>query len=345
MEALAIGDLHTTDAAGKGGISKYVTNYDEVVFEEADQVVEWGRQRGIKNIFLLGDVCDSPRMSYGAMLQLVAFLGRHDDMMFFIILGNHDLFSDDPKTGHSLEIVAAMYGRPNVKFVTKPKTIDVDGVPVRFLPYPHESFDVKALNVFHKEVYGSKGDSGRPMKDEKLSKSKAVVVAGHLHTAHKIRNTYYPGTLSQKNFGEKVEKFFAHIDFKSVDDHQIEFIPFEPKYKLHTVVINDRQDLKQIPKGQFNLVKLVIADGADVSGSDWSGVSNIVEIKNFRSKEELKAVLTEDLSDGRALTVDVEEFFSVWLDQAGLDDELRTSVQRVRSRVLTSVKANTEVSE
>ncbi len=348
MEAIAIGDLHGTDATGKGGIAKYVQNYDEVIFEEADRAVEWARERGIKNVFLLGDLCESPRMSYDSMLGLVSFFARHEDMQFYVILGNHDLFSDDPKIGHSLQIVMAMYGKENVTFITKPKTIAVDGAPVRFLPYPHDDFDPKALNVFHKEVYGSKGDSGRPMKDDSLSKSKAVCVAGHLHTAHKVRNTYYPGTLAQKNFGEKTDKYFAHIDFTSADSHSIEFIPFEPKYLLHTIVLNDRQDLKQIPKGQFNLVKLVIADGADVSGADWSGKSNIVEIKNFKSKEELRAVLTEDLSDGQALTFDVDEFFSVWLDQSNFSPALLQSIKRVRSRVrkkALAAKSATEVKE
>jgi DNA repair exonuclease SbcCD nuclease subunit len=344
MEAIALGDLHTTDASGKGGIAKYVPNYDEIVFEEADRALEWARERGIRTVFLLGDTCESPRMSYEAMLNLVSFFARNEDMMFYVILGNHDMFSDDPSVGHSLQVVMSMYGRPNVRFIEKPETIKIDKVPVRFLPYPHEDFDPKALNVFHKEVYGSKGDSGRPMKDDKLSKSKAVVVAGHLHTSHRVRNTFYPGTLAQKNFGEKTDKYFAHIDFKSATDFEIEFIPFEPKYLLHTVIINDRRDLKQIPKGQFNLVKLVIADGADVSGADWTGKPNIVEIKNFKSQEELKAVLTEDMSDGEALSVDVEEFFTTWLDQSTYPDELKARVQEVRARVRSRVKVNTEVS-
>lgn len=345
MEALGIGDLHLLDAAGMGSLSKYVPNADKMVIDEVERVLQWGRERGIKRAFFYGDLSDSPRMGYEGMMALSGMLSRNDDFQFEIIPGNHDMFGETPRTGHSLEVLVKLYSKPNVRFHLKPKTVDLDGAKVRFLPYPHEKFDVEALNVFHKEVYGSSGDSGRLMKDETLSKSKAVVVAGHLHTAHRVRNTHYCGTLYQTNFGEKLPKYFHHIEFNTATDYSIELIPHEPKYKLHTVILNDRQDLKEIPKGQFNLVKLVIADGADVSVSDWADLPNIVEIKNFKSKEELQAVLVEDLTEGTELVIKVDDFFREWVGSLEIDEGLRSQMKAIRRRVLKSARANTEIRE
>jgi hypothetical protein len=248
------------------------------------------------------------------------------------------MYGESPKTGHSLEVLKLLYSKPNVRFYTKPKTVEIDGVKVRFLPYPHEDFDVKALNVFHKEVYGSKGDSGRLMNDDKLSKSKAIVVSGHLHTAHKVRNTHYTGTLYQTNFGESLPKYFHHLNFNSVNDYTFDLIEHEPTYKLHTVILNSRDDLASIPKGEFNLVKLVIQDGADVSASDYADYSNIAVLKNFKSKEDLHAVLTEDLVEGQELVISMDEFFKSWLSSLDVTKEERAHVRAVRRRVLNLTK-------
>ncbi len=339
MECVAVGDLHLTDAAGTGGLAKYVPDSDSMVIAEVEKVIGYARDHGIDTLIQEGDVCDGPRLSYPAMIALSSMFARNDDISFHIMLGNHDQYGESPATGHSLEVLKLLYSRPNVKFYTKPKTVTIDGAKVRFLPYPHEDFDLKALNVFHKEVHGSKGDSGRLMTDDKLSKSKAVVVAGHLHTAHKVRNTHYTGTLYQTNFGERLPKYFHHINFNSVNDYTLDLIAHEPTYKLHTVVLNSRSDLALIPKGQFNLVKLVIQDGADVSASDYADYSNIAVLKNFKSKEDLHAVLTEDLIEGEQLVVNIDDFFKSWIASLDVTKEERAHVRAVRRRVLNRAGA------
>jgi DNA repair exonuclease SbcCD nuclease subunit len=337
MEALGLGDLHLTDSSGSGGLSKYIQDPDQMVIDECNKVLQWGRTKGIKNVIQYGDLCDAPRMSYNALIALSNFFSQNDDMMFYVILGNHDLYGKSPATGHSLEVLQLLYSKNNVRFFTKPKTIDIDGARVRFLPYPHESFDKQALNVYHKEVYGSKGDSGRAMTDDGMPKSKAVVVAGHLHTNHRVRNTYYSGTLYQNNFGESIPKYFHHIDFINPLEYTIESVKHHPKYVLHNVVIASRADLKLIPKGETNLVKLVIQDGADVSAQDYASLPNIAIIKNFKSKEDLQAVLAEDLTEGKELVIRTEDFFRVWIKALDVDEEMRRRVRQVRRRVLEAV--------
>lgn len=334
---LGIGDLHLTDSSGSGGLSKYIDNHDEMVINEMSKVLEYGRKQGITHVILYGDISDSPRLSYQAMVALFHFFTRNEEFQFHIILGNHDMYGEVPELGHSLEILQLLYNRSNVHFYTKPKTIRLDGTKVRFLPYPHESFDKEALNVFHKEVYGCKNDSGRQYLDEKLTKSKSVVCAGHIHTAHRIRNTFYSGTLYQTNFGESLPKYFHHIEFNSNKDYEINLIRHNPTYKLHTIVIESRNDLKLIPEKNTDLVKLIIQDSADISTIDYSKRNNIVQIKPFRNKEELAAVLTEDIIKGEQIVVKVEDFFRDWLESLDVDDNLREHIKSVRKRILTTV--------
>jgi len=272
------------------------------------------------------------------MFALTGMLDRYADFEFYFMLGNHDMFGMHPREGHSLEILRKLYKKPHVKFFTLPKTVEIDGINVRFLPYPHDSFDKEALNVLHKEVRGAKNDAGRAFDSDDLSASKAVIVAGHLHTAHRIRNTYYSGTLYQTNFGESLPKYFHHIEFNSASDYEIKLVKHEPTFQLHNVVLQSRDDLQEIPEGETNLVKLIIQDGADVSASDYARFTNIVELKNYKTKEDLAAVLTEDLSEGQAVVFDVNDFFSAWIEGYDVEDAMRARIKETRKRVLNKVK-------
>lgn len=81
----------------------------------------------------------------------------------------------------------------------------------------------------------------------------------------------------------------------------------------------------------------MIQDGADVNASDYSAFSNIVLIKNFRSKEDLRAVLTEDLSNAEELVVRVDDFFDVWVESLDVEQSMREKIVDVRRRVLNKI--------
>lgn len=336
-EMVGIGDLHLTDAGGTGGLSKYVENPDAVILSEVSKVLDYAQSKNIDRVVFYGDLCDGPRMSYEALLLLLQFLRANDRFTFYMYLGNHDMFSEDPQVGHSLQLLME-YELPNVKVFTKPTTTKIGGARVRFLPFPHMSFDKSALNFAHNEVYGSKNDAGRVNKAETLNRSKAVACIGHLHTAHKVRNSYFSGTLQQNNFGESLPKYFHHIQFNDPEDYEIQLIEHKPKYKLHTVVLQTKADLKNIPKGSTNLVKLVIEEGADVVQGDYAHLHNIQMVKAFRNREELAAVLTEDLSDGQSLLIRTDDFFKEWVKSLDCDAAMRKRVRTTRQRILESVK-------
>lgn len=335
FEAVAVGDLHLTDKRGKGGLSNYLgEDADTFVLNEFQKVCDYAKKKHIKYVIQAGDVCDSPVMSQSATLKLIEFIRKNPELTFFFISGNHDCLSEDSAMGNSLEILQEI-GFPNAHFFTKPKTLKMvgDGTKVRFLPWPSEDFDPEALNIYHKEVRGSLNDGGRAFDSEELPVSEAVTVAGHLHTAHRVRNTWYIGTLYQTNFGEKAQKYFGHIRFNSAKDFDVELIPTAPEYTLHNVVLESREDLAKIPTDEKSLVKLVIQDGADIYTADYASMPNVVQIKNFGSRADLRKVLSEEFASAEAVQFEQKDFLLAYMDAQGLDEEMQQGVLELQARI------------
>jgi DNA repair exonuclease SbcCD nuclease subunit len=333
MEAIAVGDLHLTDSKGKGGLAKYLEDdADAFVMREFQKACDYARKKHVKYIVQAGDVCESPVMSQRAMLLLIDFIRRNEDLTFFFISGNHDSISEDTTLGNSLEILQKI-GFTNAYFFTKPKSVKFGDTKVRFLPWPSEDFDPDALNIYHKEVRGALNDGGRAFDDESLPASQAVTVAGHLHTSHRVRNTWYIGTLYQTNFGEKSKKYFGHIRFKSAKDFDVELISNEPEYTLHNVILESRDDLKNIPTDPKSLVKLIIQDGADVHTADYANMTNVVQIKNFGSRADLQQVLSEELAGAEAMSFDQRDFLITYMGSQGIPEEEQQEILALQTRI------------
>lgn len=334
LEAIGIGDLHLTDDTGKGGLAKYIEAPDTYVMSEVERVLKWGIKRGIRTCLFYGDLFENPRGSYAGQMALVKTVSAYPKIEFIAVLGNHDKLSKFSLEGHSMQIIELMK-LPNFRLVTEDTVIRIQGIDVRFCPWPSKRFDPKMLNVGHTEVMGSRGDSGREMTGDDLSKSKSVICMGHLHTNHQVRNTYYSGTLYQTNFGEPLPKFFHHIAFKSVDDHEINSIPFDPKYKLFNCVVESNADVKALSRDPFHLIKLVVKDGADVVVPD---LPNIVITKAFKTKADLAQILTEDLMQGSELVIKTADFFAEWISQQSVPEGLKRRASRLRKEILNGNK-------
>jgi hypothetical protein len=327
--ALGVGDIHED-----GPVSKLIPDYSAMTGRELDRVCAYARERGISIIFHYGDVGDSPRMSYEGQRELLRHYRRNKDMEFHIILGNHDKYAPDSAAGHSLDLLLECVPK-NVHIYTEPTEVEIAGHTVRFLPWPHQSFSRKCLNVAHIETAGSVSDSGRAFEGADLYKGSAVAVIGHLHTMQKSRNRYYSGTLWQQNFGESSKKYFHHIEWNGPEDYEITNVRFRSEYTLHTVVISSSKDLESIPQGPKDLVKLVVRDGADVDAASWARMTNVVKVNAYRTKEELAEVVAADLNSGQTLVIDTTEFFNSWIAQQSFDEKRVKRLSRLRHRVLT----------
>ena len=339
MEAVGIGDLHLTDAFGSGGLAKYIPDHDQMVFRQVKRVLDWAAKKGIRHAFFYGDLCHNPRMSYEAMTAMsnIVAYARKLGIEVHIILGNHDLLGRTAKTGHSLQCFQeyAVAKAEGVNIYLNGCDTEIDGAPVRFLSFPRAKFSSRALNVCHLDVQGAVADSGQVIKHKDRDASANVIVAGHIHTNQRVRNTFYSGTLYQTCFGERAKKFFHHISFTSTSDYEITSVPFKPEYVLHSVTVESKKDLPR-DLSDKDLVKLVIKDGAKVLPPDYQHL-NVVAIKNFQSREQLHTILTEDLPQEET-KISVKDFFNVWIDGLDCSDDLRQSVIATRRRILSSVR-------
>ncbi len=332
MEAIAIGDLHYD-----GHLCQLVDNFNSIINKQVQRAVDWGRKRGIDNVILLGDVGHTPTLSYEAQGLLLDLVLDNHDMKWWIILGNHDKIGNDSSAGHSLRPLQKLIERgmvKNVRIFEEPTKVKIDGAPVQFLPWPAANFSDKRLNIAHIEVKGSKLDSGRTVRSE--HESDAVIVSGHLHTAHRIRNTHYTGTLYQDKFGMSNRKGFHHLQFNSVSDYNFEWIPQKPFYELVDVLVSGRDDLAKIPDDPRKLVRLIVQDGSDVDVTMWAAKTNVVKVSPFKTKEDLVAVLTEDLEGPRSLRINVVEYLKAWLEGQSYSDADVQSIIKTRARYVRS---------
>jgi hypothetical protein len=154
-----------------------------------------------------------------------------------------------------------------------------------------------------------------------------------LHTSHRVRNTWYIGTLYQTNFGEKIKKYFGHIRFNSAKDFDVELIPTDPEYTLHNVVLESRDDLNNIPTDPKALVKLIIQDGADVHTADYSAMTNVVQIKNFGSRADLQKVLAEEIEGAEAISFDAKDFLIAYMGAQGIDEGEQQEILALQARI------------
>lgn len=334
IEFIGIGDLHLTDDRGHGGLAKYVEQPDQYVMNEVQRVIAYARKKQVEWIVFYGDLCENPRMSYDAHLAFLATIRANRDMNFVAYLGNHDKLARNSAEGHSLQLIEAARLK-NLRIITEDTEIDLGGGKVKVCPWPSTKFDPKLLNLGHIEVQGSKLDSGRKIENDELPKSKAVICMGHLHTNHKIRNTFYSGTLYQTNFGEQQDKFFHHVRFTDPEDFEIESVPFKPKYVLHNCVVETDEDVAALPTDPHHLIKLVVKDGADVVVPNRP---NIVINKTYKTKEDLTQILTEDLMNGQELVIKSADFFAEWLALQSVPQRLKKRTAAVRERLLSGSK-------
>lgn len=326
---IGVGDLHLTDSAGKGGLAAYIDNHDAMVADLViGQVLKYARKKEERHILLYGDLCENPRMSYSAQLAL-ARIFDHKDFEFHLIPGNHDMFSPDPAAGHSLQIIK-LWGRPNVHVYEELADVTVDDLPVRFLPWPHQKWSKIRLNVGHVDVKGSKTDSGRLNDKDTMSESNATIVMGHLHTNQIVRNTYYSGTLYQTNFGESIDKFFHHITWD--DGWVVENVRVKPTYRLHTVEVESKADLKGVPASEFDLIKLIIKS-SKVRAVDYQHLT-VVKTVPVKNGHELALARVSDLSQGSQVEISSDEFFATWLEQQTVPEPLKVRAAGLRQKLL-----------
>lgn len=323
-EFIFIGDLHFDKLKKHFGLEGLVKQVVEI-----EKVFTYAKTNGVRNLIFLGDICENVRLSVEAEFALLNMLRRTQDYKFnvHIILGNHDFAENNI---HSLTLFSEIctFFIKNVKVYDSITDVEIDDIPFRFCPYPFTTGKSNAVNIGHFEVSGSTRDNGKVIKTAHDVRSKHQWVMGHLHTPHDIDNVHYVGTLYQTNFGEKNKKFFTHstIEYEEgVLSIRHKRVRNTPAFEFINLIIEDESDLNLIEDDENKLYKLFINDGVDISDENLVGFQNIVDIKGYQTKQELKALQEEDFIEINEQTLDlpsISEGLSSYFKSLGMENHI-----------------------
>lgn len=287
VDVVTIGDLHFDK------LDALIPGANALTAKCVRRVFKYALANGIQTVVFKGDIGDKPKLSQDAQVALidVIFDPKYKDLDLHFILGNHDFAEDGSYSLLWLETLAA-HLKSNIHVYSKPTEVDIDGVPFLMLPHPYTDTEKGKVNVIHFEVSGSTRDNGRSIDEG--PKNKHFCLAGHLHTPHRVRNTWYSGTLFQTNFGESMPKFFHHVTLDSPTDYEVKRIPFKPPWELNNVIVSSMDDLKDIKHESHILYKLFVKDGADIDINHvMQKYVNVVRHNSFKSKKDLQQQIEE----------------------------------------------------
>lgn len=327
---VGIGDLHLD-----GKLTQYVPNLNDVIEDEVRTVLRSAVKQGATTAILYGDLCERSVMSYEAIAVLSRLFVEFNGLDILVIKGNHDA-SDTSSCSLDLLAEQCRLGLfPNVTVARNEPCVvygDTD-YPVNLLPWPLKDTRGDMLNVLHVEAAGAKWETGRPV-DSGLE-TKHLCVIGHIHTAQKVRNSHYSGTLYQTSFGEDQRKFYHVIQqHASVRDTRVHLKAHQPRLLLKNHVISSRSDYDALRADcesdvpDTRVLRKVFFKAKDLllDPDAFADLSSVVKTQGFTSGAELSAMLLEDLvldDASHAARWDLLGSLKRWLVDANVDDDLR----------------------
>nr|QBK93243.1 MAG: DNA repair exonuclease [Pithovirus LCPAC403] len=129
----------------------------------------------------------------------------------FVLIGNHDranntVFMNDVHPFNGLK------GQNNITIVDEPKLWNYKGLMLGFIPYVSPGRFNEAVGNSHFDIiFAHQEFKGSMLNTNIKSKNgdifhRSIVISGHIHSRHRLKNIYYVGTPMQQSFGEMGEK-------------------------------------------------------------------------------------------------------------------------------------------
>ena len=283
--------ISTSDWHLDGGLVRFFPlTALEKQFAELEKIFVYAVENDIHHIFMPGDLSDKARLSEATFIALVALLMKYDRYItFYYSLGNHDVAHVGKTSLDVLKVFADAGAFKNVHLFTTPEVMDIDGVDVAFVPFPHTKApktDRPKLVFAHVEEAGAMGDYGVPLKHAtmKLLRDKRdYVFSGHLHTHQilKAARMAYNGAPYQKTFGESPNKGFIEFQSKYQDGKILvkqNFVDNKPGFRLDTLKIEASEDWDKLEKGEHVFYRVYLGEGVVAPKNITMEFPNIVQI-------------------------------------------------------------------
>jgi DNA repair exonuclease SbcCD nuclease subunit len=299
--------ISTSDWHLSGGLTRiFPLKALEKQMAEIEKVFKYAVENDIRHVFMPGDMSDKARLDEATFIALVTLLMRYDKYLsFYYLLGNHDVAQVGKTSMDVLKVFAESGVFKNVHLFSTPETVEIEGVNVGFVPFPHTALpkSKKPRLIFaHVEEPGAMGDYGTPLKSAtvKVDRSERdFVISGHLHTYQvlKQRRIIYNGALYQKTFGESPNKGFIEFQAKYNEGELLvkhKFINSQPNFRLDTIKIEDSRDWEQLEKGEHVFYRIYLGEGVVTPKDIVREYPNIVQINGTTYRG--KAVVEDKVS-------------------------------------------------
>lgn len=263
IEALSTSDWHLE------GMDKHFVNATHIQLREIDRIYQYAVSKGIKHIFVPGDISETPKMRASTYMQLLMFFKKYDGLVTtHYVGGNHDRDDKDTTSCDLLKMLSEQGFLNTLNVHLQPVQERIDGSLINFCAWPcpaSMSTTEGAINMAHITVAGAVGDNGMPLRasHDFAVHDKDYTISGHIHQYQhmKTKRTIYNGNPYQKNFGEALPKGFVHFRAET-EKKKIKmrhrFIDNRPQFQLHTVRIDSPEDFQKLTQSNSIRYKLLV---------------------------------------------------------------------------------------
>lgn len=292
-------------------------------FAPLRQIEEYAKNNGIRNLIQLGDVFDVASPSQDLLRALVKFL-LHSELTWHFNLGNHDVSHRGNNSLILLKYLARRKRLNNCYFFTSEVKIELDKIPVVFLPWPKTTSRLltkPSLVIAHVERGGALYDNGHRVNNKPFKLGKHFWAIGHLHRYQVIDRGIFTGALSQLRYGDVEQQYFVHLRAKSLNNKlKIKFKPVKlvPQFVLRDLTINKLDDLKQLNQIEENhYIRLLIHQDVAVP-TDYFNHPQVIRHRFFGDKRDLRAIKSDNfnLQIAQATVQSRTKALKIWLRQS-----------------------------
>lgn len=277
--------IHTSDwhlGAAHGVLARPLAP----LIAEIRKPFEHARAYGYRHVVIAGDISDTSQLPSDCLRFMMWLFRTFDGVLdLHLLLGNHD-FDTDRTTSLGV-LKEASLAFDTIHVYDQPTQVQLDGVWVNFLPFPHEERldppeDVACVNVAHLTPVGSMNDNGTPAKRGILLRDDGDYwLLGHMHEQQAGANWSMCGSPWPVRFGESNDKGFCTYDFKYDANGDLivtdAFVPTHPKLRRETVEITHADQFDELSDDPLVLYDLRIAEDVLVPHQQLASMPNVLK--------------------------------------------------------------------
>lgn len=312
-------------------------------------VLETARSKGIRTAIFLGDFFhDRQKIQVIAYHNAFDILKEYKDIEIKMLLGNHDLWFYDKWDISSVMPLSAL---PNVEVISKPCTLEVEGLSVDFIPFTHDPISIikgfqkkSRILCSHLAIDGAILNARHNIKAEVSIESEKDVIRvtkdvlrgwekvflGHYHCAQKVSETVeYVGSPLQLDFSDAGQtKHIVVLDTRNLD---CEYIAndFSPK---HVVVKLEELDKAELDNN-FVQIQVENVDSSDIidirkSVLDSAKVQTL-EFKEIKQRTEKSGEVLQEKFD-----IAKGDVLDRWVQTVGIGDLEHSKLLQIGKNII-----------